>query len=82
MLTDDQPNTGITDPSSCLVCDNLKLYDINRNAKGMTTSNSDRRIYTSFIGIGLDFAPSLVETITKVSCSGLEISKKVTVSRS
>jgi Ca-activated chloride channel family protein len=33
---------------------------------GMTEDNADKRIYTTFIGIGLDFNTELIEYITKI----------------
>ncbi len=34
--------------------------------QGMIQSNASYSVYTTFIGIGLDFEPTLVEEITKV----------------
>lgn len=50
-LTDAMPNTGKTDESSLL---------------GMTEKNAENGIYTTFIGMGVDFNTELVETITKI----------------
>ena len=50
-LTDAQPNTGITD-------ENVLLQLIKENA--------ELEIYTSFIGIGVDFNTELIEFINKV----------------
>lgn len=50
-LTDAMPNTGDTNDQSLL---------------GLTKKNADKKIYTTFIGIGVDFNTSLVESITKV----------------
>lgn len=50
-LTDAMPNIGDTDEQSLL---------------GLTKKNADKKIYTTFIGIGVDFNTSLIETITKV----------------
>lgn len=50
-LTDAMPNTGATSDESLL---------------GMTSSNADDNIYTTFIGIGVDFNTELVEQITKI----------------
>jgi len=51
VLTDAQPNTGDISASGFL--------DIVR-------SNADRRVYTTFIGVGVDFNSQLVEDITKI----------------
>lgn len=50
-LTDAQPNTGDTSSSG--------LMD-------MVRRNAGKRIYTTFIGIGVDFNTQLVEEITKI----------------
>ena len=50
-LTDAMPNTGRTGHSELL---------------DMARSYSDNRIYTTFIGIGVDFQTELVERLTKV----------------
>jgi Ca-activated chloride channel homolog len=50
-LTDAMPNMGITDERGLL---------------GMTQSNSRNKVYTTFIGIGLDFHTGLIEHITKI----------------
>ncbi|MBN2459890.1 VWA domain-containing protein [Candidatus Woesearchaeota archaeon] len=50
-LTDAMPNIGRTDEESLL---------------GMLKSNSDNKLYTTFIGIGVDFNTELVEAITKI----------------
>lgn len=50
-LTDAMPNIGDISSSGLL---------------GMTEDNADNRIYTTFIGIGLDFNTELVEYITKI----------------
>jgi len=50
-LTDAQPNTG----------------DISEEGLfGMTNSNAENKIYTTFIGIGVDFNTELIEKITKI----------------
>jgi Ca-activated chloride channel family protein len=51
ILTDAQPNTGDLSTSGLT---------------GMMTRNAESRIYTTFIGIGVDFNSSLIEAITKV----------------
>jgi Ca-activated chloride channel family protein len=51
VLTDAQPNTGDISTSGFL---------------NTTRSNADRRIYTTFIGIGVDFNTQLIEGITKI----------------
>jgi Ca-activated chloride channel family protein len=51
VLTDAQPNTGDISTSGFL---------------NITRSNADRRIYTTFIGIGVDFNTQLIEGITKI----------------
>ena len=51
ILTDAQPNTGDTSASGLL---------------GIARSNANRRIYTTFIGVGVDFNSQLVEDITKI----------------
>lgn len=50
-LTDAMPNLGNTSSGSLL---------------GMTREMADRSIYTTFIGVGIDFNTDLVEQITKV----------------
>ena len=50
-LTDAMPNIGDISNSGLL---------------GMTEDNADNRVYTTFIGIGLDFNTELVEYITKI----------------
>ena len=50
-LTDAQPNTGELSETGML---------------GMTQGNADDGIYTTFIGIGVDFNTELVESITKI----------------
>lgn len=50
-LTDAQPNTG-----------NISRYGL----LGMTDDNADNGLYTSFIGIGVDFNTDLIESITKI----------------
>jgi len=50
-LTDAMPNTGAIDENSLL---------------GMLSKNSDVGLYTTFIGIGLDFNTQLIEEITKI----------------
>ncbi len=50
-LTDAMPNLGDTSEQGLL---------------GMTEKNSENRIYTTFIGIGVDFNTELVEYITKI----------------
>jgi len=50
-LTDAMPNTGVTDENGLF---------------GMTEKNSENNIYTTFIGIGVDFNSELVEGLTKV----------------
>ena len=45
------PNTGIIDENSLL---------------GLTKKNSESKIYTTFIGIGIDFNTNLIESITKI----------------
>ncbi len=49
-LTDAQPNTGDISSSGMM---------------GMVRRNSERRIYTTFIGIGVDFNTQLIEEITR-----------------
>jgi Ca-activated chloride channel family protein len=51
VLTDAMPNTGQTGEN-----DFLK----------MTSNNADGKIYTTFIGIGVDFNTELIESITKI----------------
>ena len=50
-LTDAQPNTGMTDEEGLF---------------GMLKANAKQKIYTSFIGIGVDFNTELIEAINKV----------------
>ena len=50
-LTDAMPNIGATDEDELL---------------GMTESNAKKNIYTTFIGIGVDFNTELIEHITKI----------------
>ncbi|MBN2454910.1 VWA domain-containing protein [Candidatus Woesearchaeota archaeon] len=50
-LTDAMPNTGYVSEESLL---------------GITQGNADNNIYTTFIGIGVDFNTELVEAITKI----------------
>lgn len=50
-LTDAMPNRGVTDENGLL---------------GLTKSNAENGLYTSFIGIGVDFNTELVESITKI----------------
>ncbi|MBP7866827.1 MAG: VWA domain-containing protein [Acidobacteria bacterium] len=50
-LTDAMPNTGVTDPEG--------LLELSRK-------NADRRIFTTFIGVGVDFNTELVAGISKV----------------
>ncbi len=50
ILTDAQPNTGDISTSGMM---------------GTVKRNADARIYTTFIGIGVDFNSSLIEEITK-----------------
>ncbi|MCK5176210.1 MAG: hypothetical protein KAQ92_00665, partial [Candidatus Aenigmarchaeota archaeon] len=50
-LTDAMPNIGITSKEGLL---------------GMTGENSENKIYTTFIGIGVDFNTELIEHITKI----------------
>ena len=50
-LTDAQPNTGVTDEEGLF---------------GMLKANAKQKIYTSFIGIGVDFNTELIEAINKV----------------
>jgi len=50
-LTDAMPNTG----------------DFSENGLfGMTKANSDAKLYTTFIGIGVDFNTMLIEDVTKI----------------
>lgn len=51
LLTDAQPNTGDLSSSGMM---------------GTMRRNADSRIYTTFIGIGVDFNSTLIEEITKV----------------
>ncbi|MFC1775091.1 hypothetical protein ACFLZN_02130, partial [Nanoarchaeota archaeon] len=50
-LTDAMPNIGETDEEDLL---------------GMTKKNADAKIFTTFIGIGVDFNTELIEAITKI----------------
>ncbi|MBI5061504.1 MAG: VWA domain-containing protein [Candidatus Aenigmarchaeota archaeon] len=50
-LTDAQPNTWVTGDKSLI---------------GITKTNSENKIYTTFIGIGVDFNTELIENISKV----------------
>jgi len=50
-LTDAMPNIGDVNDQSLL---------------GLTKKNADKKIYTTFIGIGVDFNTSLIENITKM----------------
>ncbi|MFC2154254.1 VWA domain-containing protein [Candidatus Altiarchaeota archaeon] len=50
-LTDAQPNTGVISESGLL---------------GLTRENAENNIYTTFIGIGVDFNTELIEHITKI----------------
>jgi Ca-activated chloride channel family protein len=50
-LTDAMPNTGMTSEEGLF---------------GIAKKNSDNRIYTTFIGIGVDFNTELIEYITKI----------------
>lgn len=50
-LTDAMPNRGETSETGLL---------------GMTGKNADNNVYTTFIGIGVDFNTELTETITKI----------------
>lgn len=50
-LTDAMPNTGNTSESSLF---------------GMVETNAKNKLYTTFIGIGVDFNTTLTDTITKV----------------
>jgi Ca-activated chloride channel family protein len=50
-LTDLMPNLGQTSEESLL---------------GMTEANANKKVYTTFIGIGVDFNTELVEYITKI----------------
>ena len=50
-LTDAMPNLGATDKNSLL---------------GITERNSGNKLYSTFIGIGVDFNTELVEAITKI----------------
>lgn len=50
-LTDAMPNTGNTSKESLL---------------NQTETNSNEKIYTTFIGIGVDFNTELIESITKI----------------
>ncbi|MBU0976168.1 VWA domain-containing protein, partial [Patescibacteria group bacterium] len=50
-LTDAMPNTGDTSEAGLL---------------GMTQKNAENKIYTTFIGIGVDFNTELIESLTKI----------------
>ena len=50
LLTDAMPNTGDTSATSLA---------------GMVGSSADQRIFTTFVGIGVDFNSSLIELLTK-----------------
>ena len=50
-LTDAQPNTGATSEAALLA---------------LTQANAAQRIYTTFIGIGVDFNTQLIEGLTKI----------------
>jgi Ca-activated chloride channel family protein len=50
-LTDAQPNIGVLNEDSLL---------------GMTQTNAEQDVYTTFIGIGVDFNTELIEHITKI----------------
>lgn len=50
-LTDAQPNTGATSEAALLA---------------LTQANAAQRIYTTFIGVGVDFNTELVEGLTKI----------------
>ncbi len=50
-LTDAMPNRGATSEEGLL---------------GLTQTNADNKLYTTFIGIGVDFNTELVEAITKI----------------
>ena len=50
-LTDAMPNIGDTSENGLL---------------GMTKSNARNKIYTTFIGVGIDFNTELIESITKI----------------
>jgi Ca-activated chloride channel family protein len=50
-LTDAMPNTGQTSDTSLL---------------GMTKGNADKMVFSTFIGIGVDFNTELIELITKI----------------
>lgn len=50
-ITDAMPNLGETDKSGLL---------------GMTKTNADSGIYTTFIGVGVDFNTELIEHLTKI----------------
>jgi len=50
-LTDAQPNTGATSEAALLA---------------LTQANAAQRIYTTFIGVGVDFNTALVEGLTKI----------------
>tara|TARA_Y100000310_G_C20631258_1_gene788783 strand:- start:806 stop:1801 length:996 start_codon:yes stop_codon:yes gene_type:complete len=50
-LTDAMPNTGRTDKDSLI---------------GMAKDNADNKIFTTFIGIGVDFNTELIEHMTKI----------------
>ncbi|MBN1168417.1 VWA domain-containing protein [Candidatus Woesebacteria bacterium] len=50
-LTDAQPNTGVLSEEGLV---------------GLSLNNADRGIYTTFIGIGVDFNTELIEAMTKI----------------
>eukprot|EP01084_Bolivina_argentea_P247813 414565_1 len=53
LLTDAQPNHGLTDPNSLL------------NLVSKYSENKENYIYTTFIGVGLDFNSGLIQTISE-----------------
>eukprot|EP01083_Nonionella_stella_P209917 760460_1 len=55
-LTDAHPNAGRTDPNS--------LMGMVKTAA--TNKQKGRRVYTTFVGVGLDFNANLIQEITKV----------------
>eukprot|EP01084_Bolivina_argentea_P121924 216082_1 len=55
-LTDACPNLGVTNPNS--------LMGMVQNAANVKENN--KRLYTTFVGIGLDFNANLISEITKV----------------
>ncbi|KHO46090.1 MAG: hypothetical protein QS98_C0005G0037 [archaeon GW2011_AR3] len=50
-ITDAMPNIGMTGEEGLL---------------GMTRANADNKVYTTFIGVGVDFNTELIEYITKI----------------